>query len=319
MKADRPANTGDSARRNRPSPIHSQTGAVRRLLVCESGSVDVLEHAARGFRFFVEAALSGQASRTAQVVREQQRTAVAATPKSWLLRRRSGRADAVRRCGRPNGSVGAARSQPTCCTVTIRGLLLGASASQGVAAAGGTAPRRPRHDRCAQATNTRSDRWGSAAAHLATLVPRSSRSDRMAPSHRARRVGRAPLLGSARACRTGRTVATANSPGLLTSFRQLLPAVSVAKPSSASDATLTASDPGFPGDRSWLLSTLWDDDWTCTGGSSALIDGFLRHTRSAATRSPSSRVRSGRNPARPRRAVIHRRRLGSLADACLTP
>ena len=33
----------------------------------------------------------------------------------------------------------------------------------------------------------------------------------------------------------------------------------------------------FPADRSWLLSTLWDDDWTCIGGSSALIAGFLRH------------------------------------------
>src|ERR1035441_5993122 len=54
MTADRPANTGDSARRNRPSPIHSHTGAARRLLVSDSGSVDVLEHADRGFRFFVK-------------------------------------------------------------------------------------------------------------------------------------------------------------------------------------------------------------------------------------------------------------------------
>jgi len=27
----------------------------------------------------------------------------------------------------------------------------------------------------------------------------------------------------------------------------------------------------FPGDRSWLVSTLWDDDWTCVGGSEQLI------------------------------------------------
>jgi hypothetical protein len=33
----------------------------------------------------------------------------------------------------------------------------------------------------------------------------------------------------------------------------------------------------FPTDRSWLLSTLWDDDWTCVGGSTALVDGFLCH------------------------------------------
>lgn len=33
----------------------------------------------------------------------------------------------------------------------------------------------------------------------------------------------------------------------------------------------------FPGDRSWLFSTLWDDDWTCIGGSRALVDAFLAH------------------------------------------
>jgi hypothetical protein len=32
----------------------------------------------------------------------------------------------------------------------------------------------------------------------------------------------------------------------------------------------------FPADRSWLVSTLWDDAWTCIGGSSVLVDGFLR-------------------------------------------
>ena len=33
----------------------------------------------------------------------------------------------------------------------------------------------------------------------------------------------------------------------------------------------------FPIDRSWLVSTLWDDDWTCIGGPVALVDGFLDH------------------------------------------
>lgn len=33
----------------------------------------------------------------------------------------------------------------------------------------------------------------------------------------------------------------------------------------------------FPADRSWLVSTLWDDDWTCTGGAAVLVDKFLRH------------------------------------------
>ncbi len=33
----------------------------------------------------------------------------------------------------------------------------------------------------------------------------------------------------------------------------------------------------FPADRSWLVSTLWDDDWTCIGGSAALVDDLLHH------------------------------------------
>jgi hypothetical protein len=33
----------------------------------------------------------------------------------------------------------------------------------------------------------------------------------------------------------------------------------------------------FPADRSWLLSTLWDDDWSCLGGSARLVADFLSH------------------------------------------
>ncbi len=33
----------------------------------------------------------------------------------------------------------------------------------------------------------------------------------------------------------------------------------------------------FPADRSWLVSTLWDDDWTCIGGSRALVEALLAH------------------------------------------
>jgi hypothetical protein len=32
----------------------------------------------------------------------------------------------------------------------------------------------------------------------------------------------------------------------------------------------------FPADRAWLVSTLWDDDWTCIGGPRALIDDLLQ-------------------------------------------
>jgi hypothetical protein len=33
----------------------------------------------------------------------------------------------------------------------------------------------------------------------------------------------------------------------------------------------------FPADRSWLVSTLWDDNWTCVGGPVSLVEGFLNH------------------------------------------
>ncbi|HWH10777.1 MAG TPA: hypothetical protein VG165_06585 [Solirubrobacteraceae bacterium] len=31
----------------------------------------------------------------------------------------------------------------------------------------------------------------------------------------------------------------------------------------------------FPANRSWLVSTLWDDDWTCIGGRAALVEDLL--------------------------------------------
>jgi hypothetical protein len=33
----------------------------------------------------------------------------------------------------------------------------------------------------------------------------------------------------------------------------------------------------FPADCSWLISTLWDDDWSCIGGPAGLVDRFLQH------------------------------------------
>ena len=33
----------------------------------------------------------------------------------------------------------------------------------------------------------------------------------------------------------------------------------------------------FPADRSWLVSTLWDDDWSCIGGPTGLVAKFLHH------------------------------------------
>ena len=34
----------------------------------------------------------------------------------------------------------------------------------------------------------------------------------------------------------------------------------------------------FPADRSWLVSTLWDYDWTCIGGPRTLVDAFLAYS-----------------------------------------
>ncbi len=31
----------------------------------------------------------------------------------------------------------------------------------------------------------------------------------------------------------------------------------------------------FPADRSWLVSTMWDDDWRCVGGPTGLIEALL--------------------------------------------
>lgn len=33
----------------------------------------------------------------------------------------------------------------------------------------------------------------------------------------------------------------------------------------------------FPSDRSWLVSTMWDDDWRCVGGPVEIVDALLAH------------------------------------------
>jgi hypothetical protein len=38
----------------------------------------------------------------------------------------------------------------------------------------------------------------------------------------------------------------------------------------------TLPDLIFPADRSWLVSALWDDTWTCLGGPRHLIDALVR-------------------------------------------
>jgi hypothetical protein len=52
----------------------------------------------------------------------------------------------------------------------------------------------------------------------------------------------------------------------------------------------------FPADRSWLLSTMWDDGWTSVGGSQQLVDRFLLDT----TLGPRARrVALGQDPTPP--------------------
>lgn len=34
----------------------------------------------------------------------------------------------------------------------------------------------------------------------------------------------------------------------------------------------------FTHDRSWLVSTLWDDDWRCLGGPASLVEAVLAHS-----------------------------------------
>jgi len=40
----------------------------------------------------------------------------------------------------------------------------------------------------------------------------------------------------------------------------------------------TLPDMIFPADRSWLVSALWDDSWTCVGGPRRLVDALVRDT-----------------------------------------
>jgi hypothetical protein len=52
----------------------------------------------------------------------------------------------------------------------------------------------------------------------------------------------------------------------------------------------------FPADRSWLVSTMWDDGWTSIGGSQQLVDGFLSD---AATGPRARRVALGQDSTPP--------------------
>jgi hypothetical protein len=46
----------------------------------------------------------------------------------------------------------------------------------------------------------------------------------------------------------------------------------------------------FPANRSWLFSTLWDDDWSCIGGSEELISDFENHPAFQYPSDPGPRV-----------------------------
>jgi hypothetical protein len=53
----------------------------------------------------------------------------------------------------------------------------------------------------------------------------------------------------------------------------------------------------FPADRSWLVSTLWDDDWTCIGGPAGLVNRFLNDPDlQAGPLAPSTRTPGHQGP-----------------------
>src|SRR5260370_20091943 len=53
----------------------------------------------------------------------------------------------------------------------------------------------------------------------------------------------------------------------------------------------------FPADRSWLVSTLWDDDWSCIGGAAGVGDRIPRPPHpQAPTRAPGPRAHPPRPP-----------------------
>lgn len=57
----------------------------------------------------------------------------------------------------------------------------------------------------------------------------------------------------------------------------------------------------FPVDRSWLVSTMWDDDWTCVGGTNGLIESLLNH---AELRSRTLRINLGEDATPPAHRAI---------------
>lgn len=57
----------------------------------------------------------------------------------------------------------------------------------------------------------------------------------------------------------------------------------------------------FPTDRSWLISSLWDDDWTCVGGTVALVESLIAHPD---LRSLSLRVMPGEDATPPGHQAI---------------
>lgn len=84
----------------------------------------------------------------------------------------------------------------------------------------------------------------------------------------------------------------------------------LAGPEEAAGWRRTGATPGrphlvpevmFPADRSWLVSTLWDDDWTCVGGPVALVDALLNHPD---LRSRVRRVRLGEDATPPGHRAI---------------
>jgi hypothetical protein len=75
----------------------------------------------------------------------------------------------------------------------------------------------------------------------------------------------------------------------------------------------------FPADHSWLLSTLWDDDWRCLGGPVSLVEASSKSHNSTYAGYPSTRMQHHRATSRHDLAARSTRSLAERARTAACP